>query len=389
MSGRVCASATRRRAPAAALMAGLLLLGGCSSFNPLTWFGADKPKPAALEAVASPQNIVRPAWSLRLAAVDFALQPAEVQGRLFVAGGDGTVLALDAASGREQWRGSAGGKLSAGVGSDGRHVAVVTADGELVVLEVGQVRWRQRLASRVSTPPLVAGERVFVVGVDRVVHAFDALDGRRLWTFQRPTDALTLSQPGVLAAWQDTLLVGQGPRLVGLDPLRGSVRWEVPMASPRGTNEVERLADLVGPPVRLGDVFCARAFQSAVGCARADRGTLGWSRNVGGVQAIGGDEQLLFGADGSDRLSAWRTGSGEVAWTAERLLHRRLSAPVALPRAVAVGDFEGQLHLLSRDGGQTLQRLATDGTQVVHLARHSGGLLVVTRGGGLFSFAAE
>ena len=64
--------------------------------------------------------------------------------------------------------------------------------------------------------PLVAGERVFVVGVDRAVHAFDAIDGRRLWTLARPGDALTLSQPGVLAAYKDTLVVGQGALLTGV-----------------------------------------------------------------------------------------------------------------------------------------------------------------------------
>jgi GT2 family glycosyltransferase len=36
-----------------------------------------------------------------------------------------------------------------------------------------------------ATAPLVAGERVFVLTVDRIVHAFDAIDGRRLWTMQR------------------------------------------------------------------------------------------------------------------------------------------------------------------------------------------------------------
>ena len=136
-------------------------------------------------------------------------------------------------------------------------------------LEAGEVRWRARLNSAVSTPPLVAGERVFAMGVDRVVHAFDVLDGRKLWVLQRPGDALTISAAGVVAPFQNTLLVGQGPRLTGVDPLRGAIRWEVPIASPRGTNEVERLADLIGPVVRAGDVVCARAFQSAVGCADA------------------------------------------------------------------------------------------------------------------------
>ena len=85
-----------------------------------------------------------------------------------------------------------------------------------LLMVLPSVRWRAKLDSRVATAPLVAGERVFVVGVDRVVHAFDALDGRRLWQLKRPGDPLTLSQAGVLSAFQDTLLVGQGARLVGV-----------------------------------------------------------------------------------------------------------------------------------------------------------------------------
>jgi outer membrane protein assembly factor BamB len=50
----------------------------------------------------------------------------------------------------------------------------------------GREFWRKRVPSSVVTPPLVAGERVFVMGVDRAVHAFDAIDGRRLWTSAAP-----------------------------------------------------------------------------------------------------------------------------------------------------------------------------------------------------------
>ena len=148
---------------------------------------------------------------------------------------------------------------------------MVTSDNELVTFEGSKELWREQLKSRVSTAPLVAGERVFVMGVDRAVHAFDAKDGKRLWTLQRPGEALTLPQTGVLAAFKDTLIAGQGPRLAGIDPTRGTLRWEVPVASPRGTNEVERLADLVGPArARWATRLCARSFQAAVGCVDAD-----------------------------------------------------------------------------------------------------------------------
>jgi outer membrane protein assembly factor BamB len=233
----------------------------------------------------------------------------------------------------------------------------------------------------------VAGERVFVMGVDRIVSAFDVLDGRLLWRLQRPNDPLTLSQPGVLAAYKNTLIAGQGPVMVGLDPTRGSVRWEVAMANPRGTNEIERLADLVGPPLRVGDTLCARAFQSAVACARADNGTLRWSRNVGGQHAVGGDSELVAGADASDRITAWRADTGDIAWTQEKFLYRGLSAPLVTPKAVLFGDSEGFVHALSRTDGTPLARFATDSSGVAaQPVLLNDIVLVVTRNGGLHAF---
>lgn len=362
---------------ATVLLAAAAIVAGCAS---------GKPTPQPLEAL-TPKISVASAWSQRIEAVTFPLVVAVTGGTFTVAGGDGTVMALDAATGRELWRGTAGGKLSAGVGSDGRFAAVVTRDGELVVLEQGQVKWRKALGSRVTTAPLVAGERVFVVGVDRAVQAFDAIDGRRLWVLQRPGDPLTLSQSGVLSAFKDTLVVGQGPRMVGIDPLRGTLRWDVPVGSPRGANEIERLADLVGPASRVGDVLCARSFQAAVGCVNADRGAVLWSKNIGGTDAVAADAQLVVAADASDRISAWKSATGDVAWTSDKLLYRTLGSPLIAGNSVVFGDSDGTLHWFARDTGEAQLRLSTDGGAISVPPAVSGPtLLVVTRKGGLFAF---
>lgn len=356
-------------------------LGACSS--------TDKPKPQPLAPIAAP-IAGRQVWSQRVDSVRFPLAVAVNGGVFTVAGTDGTVLALQADTGREQWRANVGSRLAAGVGSDGRFAAVVTRDSELVVLEAGKKLWQKALGIKVNTAPLVAGERVFVLGADRSVLAFDALDGRRLWSVQRPGDPLTLARPGVLAAFKDTLLVGQGARLAGLDPLRGALRWDVPLASPRGTNEVERLAELVSPAARIGDTVCARAFQSAVACVNAERGNLLWSKNVGGIEGVAGDEQLVIAADASDRLTAWRTASGEVAWTSEGWMHRELGSPLMVGHTVVFGDAEGTLHWLSRDKGEPLLRLPTDSSGIAAPPVVAGTtLLVVTRSGGLYAFRPE
>lgn len=346
----------------------------------------DKPTPKPLEPVK--QTIAgRMVWSL---ALDGDQPPSTVAvnaGVFTVAGSAGTVVAVQAESGQEIWRANLGARLSAGVGSDGRFASVVLRSGELVTLEAGRELWRKPLGLRVTTAPLVAGERVFVLATDRSVHAFDAQTGAKLWSVRRPSDPLTLLQAGVIAAFGNSLLVGQGPRLASLDPNGGNLNWEVAVAAPRGTNEVERLADLVGPASRRGDLFCARAFQSAVGCVNAARGTLAWSKPVGGIQAVAADADYVFAADASDRISAWKLAGGAPAWSNESLLHRELSAPVSVGRTVVFGDAEGWVHFLSRDNGEALLRLPTDGGAIVTAPVVSGNtLLVVTRKGGIFAF---
>jgi outer membrane protein assembly factor BamB len=133
-----------------------------------------------------------------------------------------------------------------------------------------------------------------------------------------------------------------------------------------------------------------RAFQSAVGCVDASRGALQWSRNTGGTEAIGADENVLVAADASDRLSAWRQGSGQLLWTDEKYLFRELSGIVAAGRAVVFGDLRGLVHFLDRQTGESLLRLSTDGTAVISApVLADSTLIVTTRSGGVFAFRPE
>lgn len=353
------------------------LIGGCAS---------DKPKPAALTPLT---NAVTPQalWQFREAAARFVGWPAHRDGVVVLADNKGQIQALSLSTGQRLWQAPLGAPIEAGVGFDGRRAAAIVRGNVLVVAQEGKVAWRTTLPARTVTPPLVAGDRVFVMSVNRVVYAFDGADGTRLWTYDKPGDALTLAQPGVLSAWGNTLLVGQGPQLVALDPSTGLGRWEVAMANPRGSNEVERLADLVGPTSRWGDLVCARAYQAAVSCVDARLGQMRWSRNTGGWNAVAVDAKRLVGADASSRISAWSTTSGEILWSQESLIHRELSAPALWGAYVALGDLEGRVHLLQAETGQVVARLNTDGSAIQSPPLVLGStLLVTTRAGGVFAF---
>ncbi|MDB5826954.1 MAG: outer membrane protein assembly factor BamB [Variovorax sp.] len=366
---------------AGAAIVSIAVLAACS--------GTAKPKPAELPANVAVLG-VRQAWTAKLPAVTFPLQTDVSGDMLVMAGADGTVVMLDARSGKEAWRGNAGAPLTAGVGSDGTIAAVITKNNELVALENGKVLWKQRLSAESYTAPLVAGRRVFVQTADRTTSAWDGQSGRRLWSQQRTAENLVLKKPGVLVAVGDTLITGVGGRLVGLNPNNGSSRWEAPIAAPRGTNDVERLVDLTGTVSRVGDTVCARAYYASVGCVDSQRGTLVWSKPASGAEGLSGDDRFVYGTESNGNVMAWRRADGERGWVSERLKYRDLTAPLSVGRSVIVGDSTGLVHFLSREDGSPLNRMTTDGSAIAATPVLAGNtVVVVTRNGGVYGYRPE
>lgn len=384
---RFAARGTARTYRAVVALAVVVVLAGCSSL----WSGGgSKPVPGDLGANVAVLG-VRQAWTSRVGGL--AGMPMEVHtaGHLVtLASADGVVVSIDARTGGDVWRANLGEPLSAGVGSEGKAAAVVSRGNELVVLDAGRERWRHAMGAQVFTPPLVAGGRVFVLSADRAISAFDAVTGRKLWTQQRPGEALVLRQAGVLRPVGDTLVVGLSGRLVGLNPDNGSVRWEAPLASPRGTNDVERLVELVGRTTREGESVCARAFQASVGCVNTARGAVAWTQPASGAEGVHGDGEAVFGTESNGSVIAWRRMDGSRLWNTDRLKHRKLTAPLLLGRSVVVGDDTGLVHLLSRSDGAPLNRVSTDGSGIgAAPVVAADTLVVVTRNGGIFGFRPD
>lgn len=365
------------------LLSGLLALVSACSSTP------DKPKPAPLPAVSG-ELAIKKVWSNAVGPVTSPLLASVQASGVAVASTDGQLALLDALTGKDVWRLKLGDNIQAGVGGDGQRFAVVTQRNEVVTVENGKVVWRYALSAVSLTPPLVAGGRVFVLGADRTVTALDGASGQKIWSQQRTGEPLVLNQAGLLIPFGDNLLVGWGGRLAALNPMNGVTRWETLLATSRGTNEVERLVDLVAGADRLGNTVCARAFQSAVACVDASRGSNLWSRSSLGHTGLAGDESLIFGAESDSKVHAWQRQGGQTAWSQEGLRFRGLSAPLVLGRSVVLGDSEGLLHFLSRQDGKPLLRVATDGSAIVgRPVAVDQTLVVVTRTGGVFGYRPE
>ena len=367
----------------AALSAALLVgfLAGCA--------GPAKPKPTELSAVTSLLQ-VKKAWIVNIGDVSFPLDVKVLGTDVYVASSGGTVSRMDAQTGAVRWSLELGERIAAGVGADGDKAAVVTATGELLTLQNGKKLWQQKLSAVALTSPLVAGGRVFVLTADRTITAFDGTTGKRLWQQQRGADTLVLDKAGVLFPIGDTLVVGVGGRLVGLNPLTGAQRWDIPVAVSRGTNEVDRLVDLVAGVSRVGSDVCVRAYLNAVACLNVASAKINWSKAANGFTGLAGDEQFVFGTEADGRLLAWRRADGERVWQSEALKWRELGTPLVLGESLAVPDGAGLIHLMSKTDGALLARLALDGSPLSASPVLAGRtLVVVTQKGGVYAFRPE
>lgn len=225
--------------------------------------------------------------------------PTVVDGTVYLANtGDGTAyaLALDAGDGSQDWQqplpcgGGEVAALATPAVADGTVYFGLscspegsTREGALVALDAasGAEQWRRTLPAPVQAAPVVADGHVLVADFDGTVHALDPGDGSETWRTDTPGPAYTapsatdgavfvltgggierLGTDGGEQAWRhelenvnisgiavarSTLYVGGNP-LVALSTDSGEPEWSVPVAGAAGA---------WGAPAVVGDALYA------------------------------------------------------------------------------------------------------------------------------------
>lgn len=372
-------------------------LAGCSTvgdaldtINPFS-SAAPKVKPAELTPIQATAQ-VRVLWQAGIgSAGEFVFTPAVVGKAVFAAARDGAVTRIE--DGRQVWRIAAGQPLAGGVGADSKLVVVGTLKGDVLAFdaESGKAAWKAHASSEVLAAPAIVDGMVIVRSGDSRIFAFDAADGRRRWVYQRSVPALTLrSNAGVLPFDQGFFAGFPGGKLTAINLANGAAMWEGAVALPKGSTELERVADVTGAPAISGREICAVAFQGRVACFDLTSGNALWSREVSSRAGLDIDERNVYVSDDKGNVHAFDRNSGSSVWKQDKLALRGLSRPIAFASRVVVADAQGVVHVLRREDGAFAARQATDGSAIMaDPQRIPGGFLVQTRNGGIFALAVE
>ncbi len=252
-------------------------------------------------------------------------------GRLYMAQQKGLFFALDAKTGKVDWRKSlhrcAASSPTIGDGvvyQSYMHPVVCQqnqpgANGFVVAwdADTGRERWRFKTAP-VESSPLLRNGRLYVGSWDHKVYALNARTGRRIWSFEADDQVNTSA-----AYWRRTIYIASdGGTLYALDARTGRLRWSA--QSHAGLSGREFF--YASPTVAYGRVYIGNT-DGTMYVFGARSGKLLWARPLG---------SYIYGA-----AAVWR-------------------------RRVFVGTYDGKFYALDAATGDTIWQIEAPGA--VHAA---------------------
>ncbi|MDG1693520.1 MAG: outer membrane protein assembly factor BamB [Porticoccaceae bacterium] len=343
-----------------------VLLTGCSFLG-----GSDEIEPAKLENIDQ-QFELSSVWSVKAVSNNKEYWPnlrmAVSDSLLFAADHGGSVVALDVQTGKQQWSVDLDLSVSGGVGYGAQKLVLGTIEGQIYALNAkdGSVLWSSSVSSEVLSSPAVNQKIVVAQSIDNRLYAFDAQTGKELW--QHDAGAPILSVRGnsssmilnniVIAAFDNG-------KLIAFNTENGSLVWETRLALPKGRTELERMIDVDGEPILVGDIIYSVSYQGRLGALTRGTGRNLWFQDSSSHYSPAFSDGKLFVTEAkNDAVRAFKAGNGQEIWENNQLQYRELTGPVSFGDSIAVADAEGYLHLLNTETGVFMGRTKVGGSGV-------------------------
>ena len=291
--------------------------------------------------------------------------------------------------------------ISAGIGGNEKIWLMASRDGHVIAIDAVKRRelWRTRVPSEVLARPVLYKDSAVIRTVDGKILSLDLVSGKIRWQYQRAIPDLTLRGSSEPVVARDKIFAGLADgRLIAISPENGEVVWDIALAIPTGRSEIQRLVDIDGDVELYGRILYAASYQGRVAAIDVERGQFLWARDFSTHTGVVLDEKVLYTSDDNGHIWALDRLNGATIWKQEKLEYRKLTRPTIIGDYIAVGDFEGFVHLLSRYDGHFIARYQLGqfddlgwqlGTGIIvpPIVKGENRLVVVTRGGIVYVLA--
>jgi outer membrane protein assembly factor BamB len=273
------------------------------------------------------------------------------------------------------------------VSHDGSRVFAALADGDVAAFDASDGRrvWSTPMGGALTGAPALVDGRLYVGGADGTVRALDPAGGTEFWRYRA-----NASFGGTPSVTDDTVyVVGSDSRLHAIDRATGAGRWNFERPPARGL-------EIVGQAgvVPVGEDVCAGFADGSLACVDAATGDTRWVADLSaGARRLADVDTTpvlvadrLVAASFAGGVSAVSTETGETLWTAPE---RGVTALVAGDGAIVAATSESRLVWIDPADGAVLRSLDIDQGGLSGLVG-VGDVLVASAGwGGVYFVSAD
>lgn len=328
--------------------------------------------PVKLVQIAQPISVLQPVFSTDVGNKNVSKKdPLDLQvgygnTQIVTASRGGDLVGFDKA-GQRLWSVDVGDQITGGVAIDElSQTAIISTRGGLVMAfdsATGAQRWQQQLSGSVLTPALISNNRVILSANDGFLHGLSLQNGQLVWQFATQVPAISIrgsAAPTLLDAKTALLATADG-RLHAITVDNGLPLWSRRVGVGTGSSEVERMSDVDGMPIVDNNQLFAISYSGQLlGIDLASRQVM-FVNELASLKALAVNNQQVVATSLDGKVVAYNRSNGQVLWESEELAYRHLTNPVMIGNYIAVGDFDGVVHLFDPATGKIVSRVQTKG----------------------------
>lgn len=328
--------------------------------------------PVKLVQIAQPISVLQPVFSTDVGNKKASkkdpldLQVGYANGQVVTASRGGDLIGFNQA-GERLWSINVGDQITGGVALDAlsQTAVISTRSGQIMAFDsaTGAKRWQQQLSGSVLSSALISNNRVVLSANDGFLHGLSLQTGQSVWQFATQVPAISVrgSAAPTLLDNETALLSTADGRLHAITVDNGLPQWSRRVGIGSGNSEVERMSDVDGTPiVDKQQMFAISYSGQLLGIDLASRQVM-FVNELASLKSLTVNAQQVIATGLDGNVVAYDRNSGETLWESKALAYRDLTNPVMIGNYIAVGDFDGVVHLFDPVTGNIVSRVETKG----------------------------
>ncbi len=291
--------------------------------------------------------------------------PIVYDNKIYTMDAEGAVHAISAANGERLWtvptipgdkskfdylhpfnsNNMARAGFGGGLAADGGKIFAATGYGTVVALDAasGKPVWTKKSEIPIREAPTAAEGRLFVVNAESELFCYNQADGAELWSQKGlPENAEVLTSASPAVAGNLVFVPYPSGEITAIDIKDGQPKWTESLASGDINSSASAIGEAVRPVVDREAVFAMSRGGQMVATSR-DKGERIWTREIRGSQMpwVAGD--VVFVVDATGKLIALNRKDGKARWVTQLPGKGRWSGPVLAGGKLWLASSKGEL----------------------------------------------